>query len=141
MSSSESKGRRVLVWIDLIALGLRALAFLTCLVTAVLYFIPGVDSTPVVQTALRAILVDLICLAVLFATGFASRLFRPRTMWSFVGAAALLFGDLFLVAFILVEQTGPAPFWTALAAALILAYFLVPGALASLDVIERFRRS
>ena len=143
MFKYETKGYKILAWASVVAMVLRAVCLLAALVALLLYFLPvNVTASTVSRIAIGSVGIDFLVLAFLFFSNFETKFFRKKTVWSFVGAAALLLLALVLCVVMVTFEDGTL---AAIAGELVTygligAYFIIPGYLSYKDVSELFAR-
>ena len=143
MFKYETKGYKILAWASVVALVIRGLCLLGALTALVLFFLPvNVTAQTVSRLAIASLTIDFFALAFLFFSGFQTKFFRRRTVWSFVGGAAALLLALVVCVVIVAFEDGS---FAAIAGEvvtylLIGAYMLIPGYLSCKDVYELFSR-
>lgn len=143
MFKYETKGYKILAWASVVAMVLRILCLLGALCALVLFFLPvNVTATTASHIAIASITVDFLALAFLFFTSFQTKFFRRRTVWSFVGGAAVLLLALVLCVIMVAFEDGSFGAIAGEAAAYLLigAYMVIPSYLSCKDVYELFSR-
>lgn len=143
MFKYETPVYKFLAWSSVVAIAARLVCLLGALCALVLFFLPlDVSESLISRIAIGCIAADFFALAFLFFSSFQTKFFRKPTVWSFVGALAILLLALTLCVVLVTFEPGSfgAIAFEILSYLLIGVYMTLPGYLSLRDVTQLFKK-